>query len=1260
MAGRVQRPALGQNVPLGTLYNARLDCFLPSSLHNHGTLVPSSVHSEALESQPHMKIVHEDSPKARCELLAMTSDMAASHLAGLLTPLGSSSYLSEPPKDPALPAGALLTTFATIQTRLQLGSPDHADWLDPGAFNGGDATHVVTSIQWGLQSIVAVGLRDTPAKGVLTEHNTSVSEALETLKQVLGCSNSVDRSILQACNSSFYSLYVFSDAFDDMDITVDNLEEAFDHLSLLSLQIKHEYGGKGLPIIYTLLPIDTVAFYLNIDGPTLPPTIAVPSKMVDRFFELYDYVLATLFRCYEHHRFGKKNRLFLGDRAFQWSDRSIDTLGKELAGFLAQFAETLKVVRAGQEDLQILSSLYEKFEEYSRTIPDFTEMQRCAAAKVDMLESFETRGVEYFGFNGREFSCADFRNCYVLIFNSSSTQDQAAWAENQRLFHDLLQRGDASDRHTFAVVDAEATGSSVDISHIVHIKEGKELSNDVLADVKFAESHALVSCFARSEIEPFDQLPIKRYQVNIPCQTCGTEESCDWLCGTCRGPLQFGVADEHLYCDCGKSPYRNYRFKCNGVHHGKEFTRFQPKALLKALRALSGTDDINILILGETGVGKSTFINAFLNYLTYDTLDEAKSADTLEAIIPCKFTTQIMDRSQPDKPIEEVKICVGDRDDEQDGSMGDSATQQTAVYPINVGNRTIRLIDTPGIGDTRGHSFDKKNMADILDTLKSYDELHGILLLVKSNNARLTVTFNFCVKELLIHLHRSATENMAFAFTNTRISNYTPGDTYGSLKALLAKHSDVGLSLKIPTTYCFDSESFRYLAAFKQGHPLANEDDFRRSWVHSRDESHRLVEYFSSRTPHQIRNTVSLHGARQAIADLIKPMAEISSLICSNIALMEDRQQDLASSHLTGTALRRKLQVMKRCLRTKTLGQPRTVCTDAACIGFEDDGTGQKRTIYRTHCHRTCSLKGISTDAVAYPGLIRCAAFLGKDSCSHCSHHWNVHMHVLYELEEYMKQVTDPEIERQLQKNANDVTIRETAVKQAERTIEEYRSEHKIVQEAAAQFAVFLRKHAMATHNDATLAYLDMLIRDEEAKIAAGGNSRQRQRLKDLEDDKARHIELMDILMALEKGALATEANSANLGVLDDERDVADLENKLYGLKHFGDVLRSVKNGISIAHETTNRERPHRVNKWASSRRSQHADSALLTRTYDTDFPPLAAAGEVSRTQPAQYEHGSQTSSAYAPKHKKANGRSFIDGFRDFVGGWQRMHESRW
>ena len=35
------------------------------------------------------------------------------------------------------------------------------------------------------------------------------------------------------------------------------------------------------------------------------------------------------------------------------------------------------------------------------------------------------------------------------------------------------------------------------------------------------------------------------------------------------------------------------------------------------------TDSLNVMLIGHTGVGKTTFINAFQNYLKYPSLDDA-------------------------------------------------------------------------------------------------------------------------------------------------------------------------------------------------------------------------------------------------------------------------------------------------------------------------------------------------------------------------------------------------------------------------------------------------------------------------------------------------------------------------------------------------------------------------------------------------------------------------------------------------------------
>ena len=134
---------------------------------------------------------------------------------------------------------------------------------------------------------------------------------------------------------------------------------------------------------------------------------------------------------------------------------------------------------------------------------------------------------------------------------------------------------------------------------------------------------------------------------------------------------------------------------------------------------------------------------------------------------------------------------------------------------------TINLIDTPGIGDTRGVAQDKKNMVDILSHISNYDELHAIFIMLKPNDSRLTIVLRFCVQELLSHLHKDAAKNIAFIFTNTRGTLYQPGETLPNLKKLLKELTNESTGFKLEALkaniFCFDNEAFRILACALQG-----------------------------------------------------------------------------------------------------------------------------------------------------------------------------------------------------------------------------------------------------------------------------------------------------------------------------------------------------------------------------------------------------------------------------------------------------------
>ena len=225
--------------------------------------------------------------------------------------------------------------------------------------------------------------------------------------------------------------------------------------------------------------------------------------------------------------------------------------------------------------------------------------------------------------------------------------------------------------------------------------------------------------------------------------------------------------------------------------------------------------EINVLLFGETGVGKSTFINALVNYLAFHTLEQAETMRPI-VLIPASFLTTVGDK------FDEVRVHIGDPDPNEDYSrLGASVTQHCMSYIIPLrDDLQLRLIDTPGMGDTRGVDQDIINIDHILNYLNSLSQIHAICFLLKPNVTRLTVFFRSCLQQLLTYLTPNAYENIIFCFTSARTTFYVPGDTSPSLRKLLEQQKQQN-STNIPfsraNTFCFDSESFRYLAAIQQG-----------------------------------------------------------------------------------------------------------------------------------------------------------------------------------------------------------------------------------------------------------------------------------------------------------------------------------------------------------------------------------------------------------------------------------------------------------
>ena len=148
-----------------------------------------------------------------------------------------------------------------------------------------------------------------------------------------------------------------------------------------------------------------------------------------------------------------------------------------------------------------------------------------------------------------------------------------------------------------------------------------------------------------------------------------------------------GCPIDKLYwsCNCGSAKFDTFSFKCCDpppIRSDRPIERIRSISSSNTTRSSSRKEyveeeikcnsETNILLLGGTGVGKSTFINALIaNYFTYDTLKKAEESE-LGCLIPTQFSVSDDDGNQ-------IKVQTG-KDSNENVQSGQSASQHPKAY----------------------------------------------------------------------------------------------------------------------------------------------------------------------------------------------------------------------------------------------------------------------------------------------------------------------------------------------------------------------------------------------------------------------------------------------------------------------------------------------------------------------------------------------------------------------------------------------------
>ncbi|KAF2073583.1 hypothetical protein CYY_005100 [Polysphondylium violaceum] len=159
----------------------------------------------------------------------------------------------------------------------------------------------------------------------------------------------------------------------------------------------------------------------------------------------------------------------------------------------------------------------------------------------------------------------------------------------------------------------------------------------------------------------------------------------------------------------------------------------------------SSNNTVSILVIGETGCGKSTFINTNTNYFLDGTLENLKVAITTKHL----------------KATENFK-----NDELSSGDRTKSQTDSCNNYTFTKDNTTYVFIDTPGLSDTRGIKQDDINIDKIIDAAEKAKSLSAIILLINGTVPRMTINLQNALSRLRGSIPDSLLNNIFLVLTN--------------------------------------------------------------------------------------------------------------------------------------------------------------------------------------------------------------------------------------------------------------------------------------------------------------------------------------------------------------------------------------------------------------------------------------------------------------------------------------------------------------
>ena len=220
-----------------------------------------------------------------------------------------------------------------------------------------------------------------------------------------------------------------------------------------------------------------------------------------------------------------------------------------------------------------------------------------------------------------------------------------------------------------------------------------------------------------------------------------------------------------------------------------------------------------VLILGETGSGKSTFINTITNYFRNGSLQDLRIA------IPTMYFHATEEFQNNESNTRDPTI---------------SQTDSCITYSFTQDGMRFSFVDTPGLNDSRGTKQDELNIDKILAAAHNEKDLSAILLVINATQPRINPALKAVFVSLKGNIPNSVLDNTVVVLTKTR------EDTTAFQRSVLA---EVAPNLQRNSIFYMDNTAF--VSKPKNGR-LIKSDILNAEWKTSMKTCSKIVDRISA------------------------------------------------------------------------------------------------------------------------------------------------------------------------------------------------------------------------------------------------------------------------------------------------------------------------------------------------------------------------------------------------------------------------------